>query len=354
MYKYLLCWRYLKTRYIALASVISVMLGVATMIVVNSVMAGFGEKMRDRLHGVLADVVVECVSLDGFYNSDEVMARITQVAGDEVIAQAPTMETPGILHFRFPGGQVITRPVQIIGVRPEERAKTGDFGEFLVDDQGQTIAPSFEVDRQVQGADAGRRDLEGLARTIPNDPIDKMMREELKKQMQEQAPDEGAIVGYAIATHHRGKNQPDHFIAPAGHQGRPALSRGRQGQVRGGLRHVHGRRLLQERHERIRLDARLCAARTACRDQRMLIDVNGRGAVNQIQIKVKPGVDSTSWPRRSRSPSTSSSPCSSASRPGSRSKGRCWGRSPSSRASSTSCCSSSSPWPASASWRSSR
>ena len=41
VYKYLLCWRYLKTRYIALASVISVMLGVATMIVVNSVMAGF-------------------------------------------------------------------------------------------------------------------------------------------------------------------------------------------------------------------------------------------------------------------------------------------------------------------------
>ena len=35
------------------------MLGVATMIVVNSVMAGFAEKMRDRLHGVLADVVVE-------------------------------------------------------------------------------------------------------------------------------------------------------------------------------------------------------------------------------------------------------------------------------------------------------
>ena len=80
VYKYLLCWRYLKTRYIALASVISVMLGVATMIVVNSVMAGFADKMRDRLHGVLADVVVESFSLDGFYNSDEVMARVEQVA----------------------------------------------------------------------------------------------------------------------------------------------------------------------------------------------------------------------------------------------------------------------------------
>ncbi len=76
MYKYLLCWRYLRTRYIALASVVSVMLGVATMIVVNSVMAGFSEKMRDRLHGVLADVVVESRDLDGFRNADEVMARI--------------------------------------------------------------------------------------------------------------------------------------------------------------------------------------------------------------------------------------------------------------------------------------
>ncbi|MFN0056251.1 MAG: ABC transporter permease, partial [Planctomycetales bacterium] len=48
MYKLLLCTRYLRTRFIALASVISVMLGVATMIVVNSVMAGFSTEMRFR------------------------------------------------------------------------------------------------------------------------------------------------------------------------------------------------------------------------------------------------------------------------------------------------------------------
>src|SRR5215207_8235987 len=93
MYKYLLCWRYLRTRYIALASVVSVMLGVATMIVVNSVMAGFADKMRDRLHGVLADLVVESpYDLNGFYNSDEVMARIRQVAGDRVEAMAPARD----------------------------------------------------------------------------------------------------------------------------------------------------------------------------------------------------------------------------------------------------------------------
>ena len=50
MYKWLLSWRYLKSRYIALASIISVMLGVATLIVVNSVMAGFSAEMHDRLH----------------------------------------------------------------------------------------------------------------------------------------------------------------------------------------------------------------------------------------------------------------------------------------------------------------
>ena len=83
---------------------ISVMLGVATMIVVNSVMAGFADKMRDRLHGVLADVVVESFSLDGFYNWDEVMARIKQVAGDEVKAMAPTMEMPGDPPFPLSNG----------------------------------------------------------------------------------------------------------------------------------------------------------------------------------------------------------------------------------------------------------
>jgi len=65
MYKLLLCTRYLRTRFIALASIISVMLGVATMIVVNSVMAGFSTEMRFRLHGLLSDVLVETFSLDG-------------------------------------------------------------------------------------------------------------------------------------------------------------------------------------------------------------------------------------------------------------------------------------------------
>ena len=65
MYKAFLSLRYLRTRYIALASILSVMLGVATMIVVNSVMKGFTAEMRSRIQGLLSDIVVETNSLDG-------------------------------------------------------------------------------------------------------------------------------------------------------------------------------------------------------------------------------------------------------------------------------------------------
>ena len=70
MYKLLLCWRYLRTRYIALASIISVMLGVATMIVVNSVMEGFTSEMQNRIHGILSDLVFEARSLDGMPDAE--------------------------------------------------------------------------------------------------------------------------------------------------------------------------------------------------------------------------------------------------------------------------------------------
>src|SRR6266849_1380686 len=68
MYKTVLCWRYLKTRYLAFACIISVMLGVATLIVVNSVMNGFSTKLRTLLHNVLSDVVMEDQNGTGMYD----------------------------------------------------------------------------------------------------------------------------------------------------------------------------------------------------------------------------------------------------------------------------------------------
>ena len=76
MYKLLLCWRYLRTRFLALICIVSVTLGVATLIVVNSVMSGFSTKLREKLHGLLSDVVVEATSMDGFPAPREKMELI--------------------------------------------------------------------------------------------------------------------------------------------------------------------------------------------------------------------------------------------------------------------------------------
>jgi len=131
MYKILLCLRYLRTRYIALASIISVMLGVATMIVVNSVMSGFGSEMRSRIHGILADIIVETSSLDGQKDADWHLALIRENAGDFIEGMTATVEVYGMLSFQYDSSQWITRPITLIGVKPEEKAKVGPLVDYL-------------------------------------------------------------------------------------------------------------------------------------------------------------------------------------------------------------------------------
>ena len=283
MYKYLLCWRYLRTRWIALASVVSVMLGVATMIVVNSVMAGFSAKMRDRLHGVLADVIVESRDFDGFKNYDEVMARIKDVAGDDVVAMSPTMETPAMMKWTF-HGQPTTRPVQLIGIRPEDRARTGDFAEFLVDDRGRKIPPSFEIPERAKVNNA-KGFGQGQMLQEEDDPV---VREALKKFMdQQEASDVGAIIGYAMAhAHYQGK---DYCIAPPGTRvglifpkagDRPTVTADDAiavGYFKSGMSEY------DSTHVYVPLEH--------LQRMRGLMDGEGRGTVNQIQVKARAGVN---------------------------------------------------------------
>ncbi|MGZ0171980.1 MAG: ABC transporter permease [Planctomycetales bacterium] len=122
MYRLLLCTRYLRTRFIALASIISVMLGVATMIVVNSVMSGFSYEMRTRINGILADVVIETNSLNGEADAQQLMQRARAVTGDRIEAISATVEVFGLLHFRR-GGQWIPRPVTLVGIDPDAESK---------------------------------------------------------------------------------------------------------------------------------------------------------------------------------------------------------------------------------------
>ena len=132
MYKLLLIWRYLLTRYIALICVVSVMLGVATMIVVNAVMLGFSREMETRIHGVLSDVTISSQSsLRGFEDVDQRVNDVWKVVGDKIEAVTPTVTTPGLLSFEVLGGEVITRQVQIIGIDEMTHEKVTAISQFL-------------------------------------------------------------------------------------------------------------------------------------------------------------------------------------------------------------------------------
>jgi lipoprotein-releasing system permease protein len=126
MYKLLLCWRYLRTRWIALASIISVMLGVATMIVVNSVMEGFSSEMEDRMHGILSDLVLRSWSFDGMSNVEALQEQIRQEVGDQIVGMSPIVYAPAVMTFPYG-----TAPVDLVGIDEKTIGSVNDIGKYL-------------------------------------------------------------------------------------------------------------------------------------------------------------------------------------------------------------------------------
>jgi lipoprotein-releasing system permease protein len=151
MYKLLLCWRYLKTRYLAFACIISVMLGVATLLVVNSVMNGFSSKLRDLLHNIMSDVVVESAGFDGFHDPVGKMQKIRQDSylSEQIEEMAVTLEAFAMIQFRHRNGEIATRPVRVIGVDPKQRSLVGGFKENLFY-QHNSPNPSFDIPEEVR------------------------------------------------------------------------------------------------------------------------------------------------------------------------------------------------------------
>lgn len=150
MYKLLLCLKYLRTRYLAVICIISVMLGVSTLIVVNGVMSGFSTKLMTHLHGILADVSIQTDRSTGFEESPEpMMARIqASPSGKHIESMSPTVEVFALLQFNVrnrAGERIpITKHVRVVGVDPARHAKVGQFSEYLVR-QKHAPAPSFDL-----------------------------------------------------------------------------------------------------------------------------------------------------------------------------------------------------------------
>jgi lipoprotein-releasing system permease protein len=130
MYKLLLCWRYLHTRYIAIASIISVMLGVAAMIIVNSVMAGFARDMQGRIKGIICDVVLESGTLEGMRDFDWHAEQVRKIVGDQVEDMTPICFVPAMLSYRWHGTWV-TNQVNVIGIDEKSQSRVSDFAKYL-------------------------------------------------------------------------------------------------------------------------------------------------------------------------------------------------------------------------------
>jgi lipoprotein-releasing system permease protein len=204
VYKLVLCWRYLRTRYLAMVCIVSVMLGVATLIVVNSVMSGFSTKLRDRLHGLLSDVVIEAWDCDGFANPEGKMSLIRSdpFLSERIAAMTPTLEIFAMMQFTV-RGTTFTRPVRLIGIDLKGRSEVGDFAQHLSLHQGQ---PSFALSDRAQARQHRMHPRQGMViHPTPRPPLPG------EKPPPEPPPSrpfipQGIIVGHAIA-HYRDRDE---------------------------------------------------------------------------------------------------------------------------------------------------
>jgi lipoprotein-releasing system permease protein len=209
VYKLLLCGRYLRTRFLALVCIFSIMLGVATLIVVNSVMSGFSTKLRDRLHALLTDVVIESVDFDGFGDPGGKMALIRSdpFLRDRVVAMTPTLEIFAMFQYRF-RGEPLARPVRLVGIDFAGRCAMGDFQKYLVPESAEHPA-SFELSpeahRRYEANNRGSKPH--LADLLPQ-PMPGEAPPPVPVDEPETTP-VSAIVGYAIVHFHRPKARPE-------------------------------------------------------------------------------------------------------------------------------------------------
>lgn len=149
-------WRYVRRQrhgksrfvsFIALASMLGMMLGVAALIVVLSVMNGFQEELRSRILGVAAHVEVS--GNGGVLTGWPALAEWLQ-RDPEVVATAPFV-TGQALASR----QGVAQGVLVRGVLPQREAAVGEWQRYLVQgDLAGLAAGSFAV---ALGVDLARR-----------------------------------------------------------------------------------------------------------------------------------------------------------------------------------------------------
>ncbi len=140
-YRLAVALRLLRARKINLISIVGVMLGVGSIIVVMSVMDGFQVELRDMIRGTLSDMIVQFDS-KLVPRIDEVRGAVEEVPGVEGVAlQLHTMGVIPVKHRGIDGGAQTHMAVRIVGIRPAEEAVVSRVLTHMEPAEGQPEDP---------------------------------------------------------------------------------------------------------------------------------------------------------------------------------------------------------------------
>lgn len=129
MYRLVLCYRYVMSRFLTLVATLAVLLAVGVLIVVMAVMGGFTREVRSALRGGLSDVIITG-DVTGLPYYDEFIAEIKK--HPNVAEATPVIQLFGLVRIQPEGYGAITKPCFIFGVRPGPLARVvSRFDEYL-------------------------------------------------------------------------------------------------------------------------------------------------------------------------------------------------------------------------------
>lgn len=120
--------------FISFISIIGIALGVTSLIVVLSVMGGFGNELKKKIIGTYPHLSMELP--DGISDYINVMKKIEKE--DSVVAASPYITGEGIIRYRNYTSGVIIR-----GIHPEREAKITNIDEYLI--RGELPKNKFEI-----------------------------------------------------------------------------------------------------------------------------------------------------------------------------------------------------------------
>lgn len=160
--------RYLKSRrsnrilsFISGISILGILLGVATLIVVVSVMSGFSDNLKNRIIGANAHIVVNRVDVSPIDEWRSVAADVASVKG--VTGVSPFIINQVLLTSRDNVSGVLVR-----GVLPDEELKVTSIEKFMTDGYFRDIS---KVSAEGNPGIALGKELAGNLGVLPGDEV---------------------------------------------------------------------------------------------------------------------------------------------------------------------------------------